>query len=403
MEHVVGGQAVQARVQPCIADGRSGEAAVGRRQPLVQRLAKAASRAELCQIFLVQSVTQQHAQRRVVAQQDRLRKQQLPHLLVQRANRVHGVIHQIVHRGAAGKPTPLGEPILLPIGRHMKGKLQSRHRRHHAEVVLAALHDRQRRRHALHAFLRLAGHHILRPLDDFHVHVRLLEPQPFAGLHADGLQALLLLFGKVEDPFPTFDGWRKLLAALRLLPAGLAPRLQTLEQFPIARFVRLVLGGDNLLLFRAGRRAGLVAEVQVLLIGRLAAALASPSPEHVHQPVVGGFQFRHPLAKRVPLLGDDPRGVDQSLVIAAKSPELFQNAVQGCTQRHQFAAERFVALLALTQLFQQRVIHDAFIIAASRKTSRAKGSRTDAIFASVPELMRQRLGKSQMPYPAVAW
>ena len=209
-----------------------------------------------------------------------------------------------------------------------------------------------------------------------------------------------------------------------LLPAGLAPRLQTLEQFPIARFVRLVLGGDNLLLFRAGRRAGLVAEVQVLLIGRLAAALASPSPEHVHQPVVGGFQFRHPLAKRVPLLGDDPRGVNQSLVIAAKSPELFQNAVQGCTQRHQFtslslllgtqqlilatprcqfAAERFVALLALTQLFQQRVIHDAFIIAASRKTSRAKGSRTDAIFASVPELMRQRLGKSQMPYPAVAW
>ena len=188
-----------------------------------------------------------------------------------------------------------------------------------------------------------------------------------------------------------------------IAPGGPCPRLQTLEQFPIARFVRLVLGGDNLLLFRAGRRAGLVAEVQVLLIGRLAAALASPSPEHVHQPVVGGFQFRHPLAKRVPLLGDDPRGVDQSLVIAAKSPELFQNAVQGCTQRHQFAAERFVALLALTQLFQQRVIHDAFIIAASRKTSRAKGSRTDAIFASVPELMRQRLGKSQMPYPAVAW
>ncbi len=114
----------------------------------------------------------------------------------------------------------------------------------------------------------------------------------------------------------------------------------------------------------------------------------------------------------------------QSLVVAAKSRELFQNAVQGCTQRHQFtslslllgtqqlilatprcqfAAERFVALFALSQLFQQRVIHDAFIIAASRKTSRAKGSRTDAIFASVPELMRQRLGKSQMPYPAAVW
>jgi hypothetical protein len=44
-------------------------------------------------------------------------------------------------------------------------------------------------------------------------------------------------------------------------------------------------------------------------------------------------------------------------------------------------------------LFQQRVIHDASIIAALRKTSRAKGSRTDAIFASVPEPMRQRLGK----------
>ena len=225
----------------------------------------------------------------------------------------------------------------------MKGKLQSRHRRHHAEVVLAALHDRQRRRHALHAFLRLAGHHILRPLDDFHVHVRLLESQPFAGLHANRLQALLLVFGKVENPFPSFDGWRKLLAALRLLPAGLALRLQTLQQFPIVHLVRLVLGGDNRLLFRAGRRVGLVAEVQVLLIGRLAAALAPPAPEHVRQPVIGSLQFRHPLAKRVPLVGDGPRGADQRLVIAAKSPELFQNAVQGRTQRRQFSAQRFVA------------------------------------------------------------
>jgi hypothetical protein len=30
---------------------------------------------------------------------------------------------------------------------------------------------------------------------------------------------------------------------------------------------------------------------------------------------------------------------------------LFQNAVQGCTHRRQFAAERFVALFALSQLF----------------------------------------------------
>ena len=116
-----------------------------------------------------------------------------------------------------------------------------------------------------------------------------------------GFRPCFLVFGKVENPFATFDGRRKLLAALRLLPAGLAPRLQTLEQFPIACFVRLVLGGDDLLLFRTGRWIGLVAEVQLLLIGRLAATLATASPQHVHQSLVGGFQFRRPLAKRVPL------------------------------------------------------------------------------------------------------
>ena len=159
------------------------------------------------------------------------------------------------------------------------------------------------------------------------------------------------------------------------LPAGLAPRLQTPQQFPVHRLVRLGLGGDDLLLFRAGRLRGLVAEVQLPLIGRLAATLAAPSPQHVDQTVVGGFQFRHPLPQRVALAGDDPRGVDQRLVVAAKSRELLQNCVQGCTQRCQFAAERFVALFALSQLFpKQRVIHDATIIIGSRKTSRAKGS-----------------------------
>ena len=104
------------------------------------------------------------------------------------------------------------------------------------------------------------------------------------------------------------------------------------------------------------------------------AATLCPTP--VRQPVVGGFQFRHPLAKRVPLVGDYPRGIDQRLVIAAKSPELFQDAVQGCTQRRQLAAERFVALFTLSQLLpEQRVIHDGSIISASRKTSSAKRLR----------------------------
>ena len=104
------------------------------------------------------------------------------------------------------------------------------------------------------------------------------------------------------------------------------------------------------------------------------AATLCPTP--VRQSVVGGFQFRHPLAKRVPLVGDNPRGIDQRLVIAAKSPELFQDAVQGCTQRRQLAAERFVALFTLSQLLpEQRVIHDGSIISASRKTSSAKRLR----------------------------
>ena len=62
----------------------------------------------------------------------------------------------------------------------------------------------------------------------------------------------------------------------------------------------------------------------------------------------------------VALAGDDPRGVDQRLVIAAKSRELLQNLLQDRPQRRQFAAERLVALFALAQLFpKQRVIHDA--------------------------------------------
>ena len=52
---------------------------------------------------------------------------------------------------------------------------------------------------------------------------------------------------------------------------------------------------------RAGRLARLVAEVQMLLIGRLAATLAAASPQHVHQPAVGGFQLRHPLPQRIAL------------------------------------------------------------------------------------------------------
>ena len=65
------------------------------------------------------------------------------------------------------------------------------------------------------------------------------------------------------------------------------------------------------------------------LIGRLATTLAAPSPEHVDQAAVRGFQFRHPLPQHVALSGDDPRGVNQGFVVATKSSELFQNTVQG--------------------------------------------------------------------------
>jgi CHAT domain-containing protein len=67
----------------------------------------------------------------------------------------------------------LGKPILLTVRRHVKGKLHRRHRRDHAEVVLRALDDRQRRRHAPHACRRLARDDVLGSLDDLHVHVLL--------------------------------------------------------------------------------------------------------------------------------------------------------------------------------------------------------------------------------------
>ena len=116
----------------------------------------------------------------------------------------------------------------------------------------------------------------------------------------------------------------------------------------------------------AGQLDRQVAELQVLLTGRLATTLGASSPQHIDQPVVGGFQFRHPLAKRVALAGDDPRGVHQGLVIAAESAELREDAIQGRTQGRQFAAQRFVALLPLAQLFsKQRVVHDATILIGS--------------------------------------
>ena len=68
-----------------------------------------------------------------------------------------------------------------------------------------------------------------------------------------------------------------------LLPAGLAPRLQTLEQFPIACFVRLGLGGDNLLLFRTGRldqarrRSPTAADRETRCDARYAVPTACPS------------------------------------------------------------------------------------------------------------------------------
>ena len=60
-----------------------------------------------------------------------------------------------------------------------------------------------------------------------------------------------------------------------LLPAGFPPRSQTPQQFRVPLFVRLRLGGDDLLLLRAGRLGGLV-ETQMPLIGRFVTALAPP-------------------------------------------------------------------------------------------------------------------------------
>jgi len=150
--------------------------------------------------------------------------------------------------------------------------------------------------------------------------------------------------------------------------------------------VRFGLRGEISCSAALGSSTGASPKSKLLLIGRRAAALATASPQHVHQSLVGGFQFRHALAKRIPLAGDDARGVHKGLVIAAKIAELRQHAILQCTQGRQLTVEHFVALFASTTLFsKERVIHDVLIIAAVRKTSRAKGSRTDAFSASVLE------------------
>ena len=215
----------------------------------------------------------------------------------------------------------------------MEGTLQGHHRCHDAEVVLAALDDRQRRWHALDAFRGLARHHVLWPLDDLHVHVRLLEPQPLRHLIADPLQPLFLLFGQVEHPLAAFDvRWELFLAAALLLLAGLAPRRQTPQRFPFRRLVRHGLGLDDRFLLRAWRFAGAIREVQRQLVGRFSATLAVAAPEHIHQTVVGGFQFGDPPPLRVAFVGDDPRGVRQCLVVAADRAELRGHVLQGGTQ-----------------------------------------------------------------------
>ena len=120
-----------------------------------------------------------------------------------------------------------------------------------------------------------------------------------------GFEALLLVFGKVDDPLAAFDGSAETLRgpAAVLLPAGLAPRLQPLEQFLVPLFVRLGLGRDDLLLLAAGRIGRFVAEVQTLLIGRFATAFAAAAPQHIDQPTIGRLQFRHPLPQQVAFTG----------------------------------------------------------------------------------------------------
>jgi len=83
----------------------------------------------------------------------------------------------------------------------------------------------------------------------------------------------------------------------------------------------------------------------MLLPRRLAATLAPASPEHVDQPVVGGFQFRHPLAERVTLVDKGTCGVYQRFMITAKGLQLLKHLLLRLSQL-------FVASLTLAQLFQ---------------------------------------------------
>lgn len=148
---------------------------------------------------------------RVVAQENRLQQQEMPQLLKQGLDRGHGVVDQAVDGRAAREPTALAKPILLAICRHVEGELHRTDRRDHAEIVLAALDDRQRRGRRADALLGLSLNDVLGPLDHVDVGMRLLEmPLPpiehtrrDAFLLAeclDGQAALRLSF----QPFPPF-------------------------------------------------------------------------------------------------------------------------------------------------------------------------------------------------------
>ena len=250
VKNIVRRKTVQSGVKPCVTRRRAQRRLAG-----FGRLAKTASLAEVFQLLLAQLASQQHAKPRVVAQQNLLPQQQMPHLSLQRPDRRHAVVDQIVDGRAAREPAALAEPVLLPIRRHVERELHRGNRRDHAEIVLAAIDDRQRRRRRANALFGFVRHGVLRSHDDVNEHVRLFKTQPLRGFDADPFQSLLLFFGKIDRPLAPLDPRRKTVFVTRLplLSSGFLTGLQTTQQLLVRRLVGLRLRRDDLLLLGARR------------------------------------------------------------------------------------------------------------------------------------------------------
>ena len=135
------------------------------------------------------------------------------------------------------------------------------------------------------------------------------------------------------------------------------------------------LGLDDRLLLRARRFAGAVGEVQrqtgrEIQLRRSTAA----APEHIHQTVVGRFQFRRSATLDIAFIGDDPRGVRPTPRSRGGAHRLHRSCLQAArsdaSSRHGL---RCIARSGVQPFPEQGVIHDVPIIVGARGKSEEDG------------------------------